>query len=55
MVKYKNNGFLQGLPARDMTMNEWESMPKELQTLGLDLGLYEIEKPKYKKEIKEGE
>lgn len=52
MVKYKGNGFLQGVPARDISLVEWDSLPKELTTLALDLGLYEL--PKGKKE-KEGE
>ena len=42
--------YLTGLPARDMTLAEWETYPDDLRAQGIALGLYEIspadEKPK---------
>lgn len=55
--KYKfvsGKGYLIGLPARDMTEDEWESYPKELTKPALKLGLYEINQPKTKHEVKHG-
>lgn len=37
--------YLTGLPARDMTLAEWESYPDDLRAQGLTLGLYEILEP----------
>lgn len=44
MVIYqKDSGqFIQGLPARDMSMAEWQSYPKELRDLGLSCGAYKL-------------
>lgn len=52
MVKYIGNGdHLIDLPARDMTEEEWSEYPQELTKAALRLGLYEIDKPKPKKEV----
>lgn len=50
---YTKIGYLIGLPARDMTADEWKMYPKKLTEAALKLGLYEIEKPKPKKEVKD--
>lgn len=42
-----------GLPATDMTDEEFTSYPKELQQAALKLGLYKIDKPKSTKEVKD--
>lgn len=35
--------YLTGLPARDMTLAEWETYPEDLRAQALSLGLYEIQ------------
>ncbi len=41
VVKYVGNGaFFSGLPARDMTLEEWESYPEELRSAALSADLY---------------
>jgi hypothetical protein len=48
-MKYKGNGFLQGVPARDLT-------EQEARTYGVDRllksGLYELVEKEYKKKSK---
>lgn len=44
-VKYTTDkAYLSGIPARDMTMAEWMKIPKELRELGLEIGLYTIQR-----------
>jgi hypothetical protein len=50
---YKGGGYMIGLPARDMTEDEWKSYPQELTKPALKLGLYELSKPKPTKEVKD--
>jgi hypothetical protein len=46
-IKYVGDGeFLSGIPARDLTEAEWESLSKEQQKAALNSGLYEKSKPK---------
>lgn len=35
--------YLVGLPARDMSLEEWESYPQDLRAQALGLGLYQME------------
>lgn len=54
MAKYiyqQGKGHMIGLPARDMTEEEWNSYPDELTKPALKLGLYILDKPKTKKEV----
>jgi hypothetical protein len=37
---YTGKGFFNGLPARDMTEDEWLSYPKELTKPAITQGLY---------------
>ncbi len=43
-------GYWQGVPARDLTQDEWQALPKELQKHLVEIGMYKVEKSK-----KEGE
>ena len=52
-VVYKGHGFYIGLPARDMTLDEWRSYPKALIEVAMKAGLYQIVDEK--KEIKTDE
>lgn len=51
-IKYtaKNGEFEQGVPARDLSPDEWAQLPKELQERLLSQGMYKLTKTK-----KEGE
>lgn len=46
--------YLTGLPARDMTLAEWETYPDDLRAQALSLGLYELIEPEGTP-VKEGE
>lgn len=49
MDKYKykkDNGYMIGLPARDVTLDEWKMYPKDLTDAALAIGLYKLEKEK---------
>lgn len=35
--------YLVGIPARDMSLEEWESYSEDLRAQALDLGLYQME------------
>lgn len=37
-----NGSYLPGLPACDMTREEWDIQPEDLRELALELGLYEV-------------
>lgn len=54
-VKYVGEGFLSGIPARDLSEEEWAALSKEEQKLAISSGLYEVIKPAGKKAEKEGE
>ena len=41
-VKYEGGGYFAGVPARDMTLDEWAKCPKELRKAALKQGLYKI-------------
>jgi hypothetical protein len=43
---YKGEGYFAGVPARDMSAEEWAELPKEIQKAALKAGLYEKEKEK---------
>lgn len=45
VVRYLGQGkaFLSGVPARDMTLDEWEALDEDLRKVALALGLYKIE------------
>lgn len=48
IVKYTGNGdYLVGIPARDMSLEEWQALSEEQRALGLKLNLYKLadEKP----------
>lgn len=34
--------FFVGVPARDLTLDEWDKLPKKLQRKLIRLGLYEV-------------
>ena len=54
-VVYIGKGFIQGVPARDLSLDEWETLDKDTQKLALESGLYKLaDKPKYEP-IKGGE
>lgn len=41
-VRYCGQGaYLLGLPARDMSLEEWQSYPESQRKLALELGLYD--------------
>lgn len=44
MWKYKGEGFVVGIPARDITEAEYNAMNKEDQQTVKTCGLYELEK-----------
>ena len=55
MDKYKydpEKGYLIGLPARDITADEWELLPLELTDAALKLKMYRLVKEA--KEVKNG-
>ena len=50
-MKYiKKNEFIQGIPARDLTPDEWVALPKELQETALKSGVYEMPKKSVSKD-----
>ncbi len=53
MHKYIGNGaFLQGVPTRDLTKQEWDALSKERQADLISLGLYAApERPKRKARV----
>lgn len=51
-VIYKGGGYIIGLPARNMTLEEWRSYPKELIAAAIKAGLYQIAETK---EVKDHE
>ena len=54
MDKYiyiEGQGYIIGLPSRDMTEQEWKKYPKELTDAALAIGLYRLKTEK--REVKE--
>ena len=49
---YQGNGYFVGLPARDLSVDEWKQFPKELTKAALKAGMYKLEK-EYKEEVKD--
>lgn len=43
---YKGGGYFAGVPARDMSAEEWAKLPKEIQKAALKADLYELDKEK---------
>lgn len=44
-VRYLGSGkaYIQGIPARDLSPEEWEQLPEDQRRGALQLGLYEVE------------
>ena len=43
---YLGQGYFVGLPARDLSVDEWKQFPKELTKAALKAGMYKLEKHK---------
>ncbi len=43
---YQGSGYFVGLPARDLSVDEWKQFPKELTNAALKAGMYKLEKQK---------
>lgn len=41
-VTYTGEGFFIGLPARDMTLQEWREYPKELTDAAIKAGIFKV-------------
>ena len=41
-VVYQGAGYFAGIPARDMTLDEWAKLPKEVRKAALKQELYKI-------------
>lgn len=41
-IIFKGGGFFIGLPARDMTLDEWRSYPAKVKEAAIKAGLYQI-------------
>ena len=48
---YQGSGYFVGLPARDLSVDEWKQFPKELTRAALKAGIYKLEK--HKEEVKD--
>jgi endo-beta-N-acetylglucosaminidase D len=52
----EGKGFWQGLPARDLTADEWAEVSQENQKTILSLGIYKlVESKSTKKDYKDGD
>lgn len=49
IIYHPEKGFFNGIPARDLSKDEWEGLSDEMQKTLIKLGLYEIV---YDKKIK---
>lgn len=49
-VKYLGGGFLHGIPARDLTDDEWQALTKEQRETAVASGLYQEPEIPAKKE-----
>jgi hypothetical protein len=54
-AKYQGGGFIQGIPARDLTDDEWKALEKKQQDLAIKSGLYKLNDKQTKEFEKEGE
>lgn len=52
-ILYIGGGYFIGLPARDLTEEEWEAIPKKEQRMILKSGIYGIEIEEKKAEVKD--
>ena len=43
---YQGDGYFVGLPARDLSVDEWKQFPKELTKAALSAKMYKFEKVK---------
>lgn len=50
---YQGDGYFVGLPARDLSVDEWKQFPKELTKAALNAGMYKLERETTKKEVKD--
>ena len=48
---YQGSGYFVGLPARDLSVDEWKQFPKELTKAALKADIYKLEK--HKEEVKD--
>lgn len=55
MWKYKGNGFIVGIPSKDINIAEYNLMGMDIQQTIRECGLYELEKPKKNQMIQESE
>jgi hypothetical protein len=54
LVRYCGQGsYMIGLPARDMTLEEWQSYPEALRSAALEIGLYDDERSLNHKEVEQ--
>ena len=52
MIKYTGNGnYYQGIPARDLSEDEWKAIGKRKQKTLVDLGLYATPRRKVKSKL----
>lgn len=55
-VKYIGVGFINGVPTRDLTIDEWKALDNETRNLCLSSGNYKVDdKPVKKSEPVKGE
>jgi hypothetical protein len=54
-AKYQGGGFIQGIPARDLSDDEWKDLSKEQQDLVIKSGLYKLSDKQAKEPEKAGE
>jgi hypothetical protein len=52
-VKFLGGGYFIGIPARDLTEDEWNAIPKKEQRMILKSGIYGIEIEEKKAEVKD--
>jgi hypothetical protein len=52
-ILYIGGGYFIGLPARDLTEEEWAAIPKKEQRMILKSGIYGIEIEEKKAEVKD--
>jgi len=56
-ITYSGKNFIQGIPARDLTQEEWDALPDEVKELAVSSGVYKVESKPAPKVVqsKEGE
>jgi hypothetical protein len=55
VIYNSGRGFVSGIPARDLTMDEWEALSKELQEIAINSGVYKMSGVPAKETKKEGD